>query len=710
MAGPGCVPSGVRRKEAIMAETEPGAVVQEADSSARQRADALLRQQATLLALAHDAVILRAPDGRILTWNDGAAALYGWTAAEALGRTTHDLLHTRLLPSGAPGTLTDALVASQGAWEGMLEHLRRDGTRVVVESQQALLRAAEGTPEAILEINRDLAVHLEMEATLARLQALQCVTDAALGRLEQPALLRQLLERIVVALGVDNAAILLLDETGRDLVVHAARGPEEAQIGQVRAPVGQGVAGQIAATRQPLIVTDLRSVAPVNPLLRQMASLMGVPLLVEDRLIGVMHVDAATPRQFTDDDLQLLQLVADRVALALENAQLYQQAVAARDRAEELARQVQAQRDRLERVLDLLPVGVVITDAHGAVETLNQAGMAIVGLDTRGQSLPNPGDERAGAYRIRRPDGTPYPPAEVPLARSLRTGGEVRDDLQLHRHAQTGQETPLLVNSTPLRDDEGRITGAVAVFQDISALRTLEQAREAFLAAVAHDLKNPLTTVRGQAQLAARRLAGSTVESAPVLTLLRGIQQGTATMLGLINELLDVTRLQMGQVLDLQRQPTDLVALVRDCVHAHGEASGRPIHLETALPALDVAVDAARIERVLGNLLANALKYSPPESPIWVCIAPAEDPNGRAVQIVVRDEGIGIPSTDLPHIFDHFRRASNVVGYTSGTGIGLASARGIVEQHGGTISVESMEGAGATFTVQLPLTPPSDGS
>jgi PAS domain S-box-containing protein len=671
-------------------------------------AEEALRQQAALLALAHDAIIVRAPDGRILTWNDGAAALYGWTAAEAVGQTTHDLLRTRTRHSGGAGAEFDAALVAQGAWEGELEHTRRDGTQVVVESRQALLRAADGTPEAILEINREIADRLELESVLARLQAVQAVADIALAQLDQPALLRQLLERIAAALKADNAAILLLDDTERTLTVHMAQGPEEAQIGQMQVPVGKGVAGRIAATRQPLIVADLRRMEPVNPLLRErMVSLLGVPLLVAGRLIGVMHVDSATPRRFTDDDLHLLQLVADRVALALDNARLYHAALEARDRAEDLARQAQAERDRLRQVLDALPVGAVILDAHGRVEELNQAGRDIVGLDTRGQPLPAPGGEDTEGYRIRRPDGTPYPAQDVPLRRSLLSGEEVRDDQQIHLHAVTGRETPLLVNSAPLRDAAGAIVGAVATFQDITALRDLERARDEFMSSATHDLKNPLTGIRGHTQLARRRLARLAIpETAPVLDQIARIEESTDAMLGLINELEDVARQQMGGVVELHREPADLVALVRSGVDALRSASGRTIHLEAAVPELRATVDAARIARVAGNLLSNAHKYSPAGSAIWVRIAQEAGGAGPEALIAVRDEGIGIPAADLPYIFDRFQRAGNVVGRIQGTGIGLASARGIVEQHGGTIAVESTEGAGSTFTVRLPLEAP----
>jgi signal transduction histidine kinase len=174
-------------------------------------------------------------------------------------------------------------------------------------------------------------------------------------------------------------------------------------------------------------------------------------------------------------------------------------------------------------------------------------------------------------------------------------------------------------------------------------------------------------------------------------------------MLELINELLDLARLDLGAGIDLQREPTDLLTLVERCLADQPGTNGRAIHLEAASPVFHANIDAARITRMVGNLLSNALKYSPAGSTIWVRLAREEGTTGPEAVIAVRDAGIGVPAADLPHIFDRFHRARNVVGHIQGTGIGLASARGIVEQHGGTITVESVEGAGATFTIYLHL-------
>jgi len=169
-------------------------------------------------------------------------------------------------------------------------------------------------------------------------------------------------------------------------------------------------------------------------------------------------------------------------------------------------------------------------------------------------------------------------------------------------------------------------------------------------------------------------------------------------MLALISEVLDVARLRLGQGLELQRAPVDLVALTRMVLDSQRGAATQTLILEAAVPSLVANVDAGRIERVIGNLVANAQKYSDAATMITVRVVQ----EGGTAMIAVTDQGIGIPAGDLPHIFERFQRAGNV-GVRDGSGVGLASALQIAEAHGGTIRVESAEGYGSTFTVRLPM-------
>jgi signal transduction histidine kinase len=182
------------------------------------------------------------------------------------------------------------------------------------------------------------------------------------------------------------------------------------------------------------------------------------------------------------------------------------------------------------------------------------------------------------------------------------------------------------------------------------------------------------------------------------------IEEAATRMTQLISNLLDVARLKLDHPLDLDRQPTDLVALTQQVAQEQRLTVDRQrIVVEVEVPELVGLWDPVRLERVLRNLLANAVKYSPDGGRITIVIRQEATPTGDWIVIQVTDSGIGIPPADQAAIFIPFHRGGNVIGRIEGTGVGLASAKQIVEQHGGTITVTSEEGRGSTFTIRLPL-------
>lgn len=187
---------------------------------------------------------------------------------------------------------------------------------------------------------REQSARTQAEAITERFKSLQIVTDAALAHLSINELLSELLERIRDMLKVDTVAILLLEREGDELVAWAARGLEEEVERGVRLPLGKGFAGNIAAKQHPIVIDDLDKFEVINPLLREkgLRSMLGVPLLVEGYTVGVIHVGSLTMRKFTDEDVTLLQLVADRIALAIEHVRLYEIEREARSQAEEASR------------------------------------------------------------------------------------------------------------------------------------------------------------------------------------------------------------------------------------------------------------------------------------------------------------------------------------------------------------------------------------
>jgi signal transduction histidine kinase len=294
-----------------------------------------------------------------------------------------------------------------------------------------------------------------------------------------------------------------------------------------------------------------------------------------------------------------------------------------------------------------------------------------------------------------------------------------RDDFEIARHAvHEGAQDYLLkghVDAELLR----RALEYAIERKDLESERThlLERERSArmeaemalrirdqVLGTVSHDLRTPLATVGLFARLL-REPDGQPSPSPNRIEWAEKIAAAAQECLAMIGELLDVARLGMGETIELERDSVELVGLVQEVVaERQSRATQHQIVVETSAPEIRGRWDRARLRRVVANLLSNATKYSAPGSRVWVSVASRQTADPPQASVMVRDEGVGIPSADLASVFDWYHRARNV-GSVPGTGIGLAGARRIVELHGGTISVSSTEGAGSTFTVDLPLQP-----
>ena len=226
--------------------------------------------------------------------------------------------------------------------------------------------------------------------------------------------------------------------------------------------------------------------------------------------------------------------------------------------------------------------------------------------------------------------------------------------------------------------------------------------RNTFLSSVSHDLKTPLAAIKANTQLVQRRMKrGSPPEGEWLSDRLDGIERATTKMNGMIDDLLSLTRLQQGQVPEEEFSQLDFLLLLKAAITEQQATSKRhqlalTVHDEPFL----IKGNATRLDRMLTNLLGNAIKYSPGGGEITALLT--KEQSSWAV-LRIADSGVGVPASDLPLIFERFHRASNVVGQIQGTGIGLASVVQVVEQHQGNIAVTSEEGHGSTFTVRLPL-------
>jgi PAS domain S-box-containing protein len=372
------------------------------------------------------------------------------------------------------------------------------------------------------------------------------------------------------------------------------------------------------------------------------------------------------------------------------------------------------------QLLDAVAQAIIATDVSGRIVYWNAAAEALYGWRA---------DEVLGRQVL---DVTVAEPSRVDGAEimtRLQRGETWSGEFLVRR--RDGTTFSALVTDSPVFDAAGHVTGIVGISVDLTerdalliaerraraAAEAAVRTRDRVLTSVAHDAKTPLTAIRGYAQLLARGIERLDPESIPAaeregLHIAAGQTMAAAIkMARWIDELSDLARLQIGQPLPLHRQQVDLVAVANQIVQEYCQTDPWiTCRLRTSIPSLVGNWDQGRLERVLGNIVGNAVKYSPRGGTVIVQIdvgtapaAPGETTGPTVARIEVRDEGVGIPADDLPHIFELFRRGANVPDSVGGSGIGLASARYIVQHHGGSIAVESEEGRGTSVIIRLPL-------
>jgi len=305
-----------------------------------------------IVSSAMDAIITVDEEQRIVLFNEAAERMFGCPGVEAMGRPLDRFIPERFRVTHNDGFLRFGETGGLARLTA-LTALRADGAEFPIEASisnievggrelfTVILRDITERRQAEAEreqLAREQTARAEAEYAAEKIRRLQAVIDSVLAHLTLENLLPEMLNRIRELLETDSAAILLLSEDGQSLVIRAAIGFQEEVIG-LRIPLGQGVSGSIAASHAPLVVEDLSAVEVINPVLRREArSLIGAPLIVKGELIGVIHADTAKLKRFAENDVRLLQLAADRVALAIEQRRLYEVEQQARRQAEEANR------------------------------------------------------------------------------------------------------------------------------------------------------------------------------------------------------------------------------------------------------------------------------------------------------------------------------------------------------------------------------------
>jgi signal transduction histidine kinase/CheY-like chemotaxis protein len=531
--------------------------------------------------------------------------------------------------------------------EEMLDALERALAEV------RLRRERDDLMERLVKANRAL------ERRVGELNALFGIGKSVTALLDLDKLLARLVEAAVYLTNAEEGSLLLVDEQSDELHMVAAQGFDERMARSFRLRVEDSLAERAIKTGEPVVLTS--EGAKQVKTAYHAKSLVYVPIKVKNRVSGVLGVDnRQKDRLFTQHDVRLLSVLAGYAAITLENARLFGQA--------------ESERAKMATVLSSVEEPVLVTTgrddrivlANAAARRTLDLGATVVEGHPLAQLIDN---QTLVDFVARAPEAGSVQKSEIPLS-----GG------------RTSYATLTSITGV----------GRAVIMQDITHLKELDQMKTEFVSTVSHDLRSPLTSIQGYAQMLGSVGSLNERQEAFIERIVRGVGQITE----LINDLLDIGRIEAG--LDMEMVACDMSEMVKDVVQQlKGAASSKDQTLIYHAPTEKTSVlgNDLRLRQVVDNLAGNAIKYTPEGGDIHLKVR-LED---STVLLSVEDNGIGIPLTDLPYIFDKFYRVeSDETADIQGTGLGLAICKSVVEKHGGRIWAESVPGKGSIFYVGLP--------
>ncbi len=639
-----------------------------------------------------------APDGCWLEVNQRLCDIVGYTHKELMTKTFGDITH----PDDLESDWNQARRLLAGEIENYsLEkrYYRKDGSIVWVNKTVSLARKANGAPDYFVSIIEDISARKRLEEANLKRVALLADVGAALAEHQAPlqSMLQKSAEALVRHLDAAFARIWTLNPKESLLELQASAGLYTHLNGRhSRVPFGELKIGLIAKERQPHltndVVNDPRISDPEWAREKGMVAFAGYPLLVEDRVVGVMGMFARHP--LTEDTVEAIATVAAPIAQGIE-----------RKRAEEALR---ASEEKFRILADTAPVMVWVSGADKLRAFFNKPW-----LEFTGRAM----EEELGygwAEGVHQED---YDCCLETFNASCDAREPFKMEYRLRRH--DGEYRWILDHGVPRYSPYGDFLGCVGSCIDITERKqvearereqlALEQAARAtaeaanrskdeFLTMLSHELRSPLNAVLGYT----RMLRCGPVDRDAINKVAAIVERNAKAQLQIIEDLLDSACVTTGK-LRIKTRPVDLSTVLESAlntVRAAAEAKGIMLVADFGPRPEEMVGDSARLQQVVWNLLSNGIKFTPEGGRVELQM----DSDANHIRIKVSDTGKGIEPEFLPFVFDHFRQAdSSSTRRYGGLGLGLSLAKYLVELHGGTITAAS-EGAGrgATFTVTLP--------
>lgn len=655
------------------------------DIDDRRRAERELRaseaRYRNVVDHAGDIVYTISMDGTVLAANQAVEHILGYSIEEFIGSSINSVIAPDQVERSRG--MLDRKLAGDDRSTYEIDAMHKDGHRVALEVNNRLV-VEEDRPTVIHGIARDISARRER----SRQAELSAAIGAALtGRRPLSEQLDLCTQAIVSHLDAAFARIWILDEDDPSmLVLRASAGLYTHRDGaHGRIPVGAWKIGRIAADCRPHLSNTVIGDPEVHDQgwarREGMVAFAGYPLHIGDNVLGVMALFARQP--LGESTLTVLSSIADAISMAIDRdrAERGQQMLLARERAARSWAEMAERRYRglFEGVAD----AILVADADRRYLDANAAATALLGYEHHELMQMRVEDIVANE-----PDWT-HSEFEQFIA-----AGQWQSELTLRR--KDGSIVPVEARATLVDLPDGTVF--LSAIRDISERNRLERLQRDFLAMVTHDLRSPLTAVKGQSQLLLRRSR----ENAQAEKALTSILDQVDRMQTLIDDLADVVRLEAGEI-RLRMKPFDLVDLVHEEMGVLERQEKQAGHHTFRVEAPDGPVvgswDRQRLGQVLQNLLTNAVKYSPDGGEIAVRL----ETDHEEARLTVSDHGVGIPPEHLPQLFQRFYRAEATG--AGGLGLGLYITKMLVKAHGGTITASSSLGEGSTFAIVLPRRP-----
>ena len=561
------------------------------------------------------------------------------------------LVSLRLSLRTVTGSLQGLATEAKHIATGKLDRpLQTGGVDEVGELRRAFEQMRVSLQGRLDELNRLLVASQGVASTLELGEALDAILEA------------------VVDSGASSARIVLV----RDMIPGLEEIPFRYSSGPEK-DVYMHLDQQVLALNErqdQLVMAALKRTRGLDlaPDLPQPESLSAVALRHENRYFGVLWAAYKEQHVFSEADISFQTTLASQAALAVANIRLF------------LA--VEASRRQLETILDSTPDPVLVTDAAKRLILANPAASELFGINIRR-------GERQDLQRT------------IPIKTLYELLQASSDDGRTSEVQMPDGKTYLATASAMITDD--RTVGRVCIMRDISQLKEIDKLKSEFVSTVSHDLRSPLTLMRGYATML--EMAGELNDQQKNYT--KMIVQGVDSMSKLVNNLLDLGRIEFGVGLQVERIPVlDIVERVTGGLQM--AAREKDITLSVEIPQdipLAVEADQALLHQAFYNLVENAVKYTPNGGEVMVQL----QPSSTALTFVVQDSGIGIKQEDLNRLFEKFFRGTHRDALSKrGTGLGLAIVKSIAERHGGKAWVESRLGKGSRFFLQIPLAQPKE--